>query len=419
MDMPLAYRAAGRSIKVKYVEEPIPSDAKRQFGEALRTSLAEGTLVKLTLGKYRGAEDLTQIVAARVTAKGESQVRLLFKHPTRDITKVLPAEEAVEQLLGLLGSEFMSGNLFTTAADVALAYNRRREPRLHTSRPTFSEAPSSEHNRPKRHLVQAAAPYLKHLGVTDHAGRVKPTMSAKFKQICKFVEIIDAQLRAAPLGERSVLRIADIGSGKGYLTFALYDHLTRQMQLDAKVVGIEQRDDLVRLCNQVSEQSALSGLRFQTSRAEEAGLERLDVLIALHACNTATDAAIFQGVRHGAALIVCAPCCHQELAPQLAIANAELAPLARFGLMKQRQAELVTDTARALLLEAVGYKVNVFEFISTEHTDKNVMIAAVKSDHANAAAALASYAGLKSCFGFQLQKLELLLREAGLLPQVS
>jgi SAM-dependent methyltransferase len=171
------------------------------------------------------------------------------------------------------------------------------------------------------------------------------------------------------------LRIADMGCGKGYLTFALAAHLGGR----AEVTGIEFRPELVKLCNNLARDHQLAPhLRFVAGDIASTPLDRLDVLVALHACDTATDDALAKGLAAGARLLVVAPCCQKELRAQLS-APAVLADALRHGIFQERQAEFVTDALRALLLEWAGYKTKVFEFIATEHTAKNLMLTAIKT----------------------------------------
>jgi hypothetical protein len=167
-----------------------------------------------------------------------------------------------------------------------------------------------------------------------------------------------------------------MGCGKGYLTFAAYEILGRAGFGPATVRGIEARGELVELCNRVAAENRFDRLRFEAGTIEGASLERADVLVALHACDTATDDAIAKGIQAGASLILVSPCCHQELRPQLRPPPV-LADALKHGILRERQAEFVTDALRAALLEWAGYDAKVFEFIATEHTAKNLMIAGV------------------------------------------
>ncbi|HEX8335872.1 MAG TPA: methyltransferase, partial [Pyrinomonadaceae bacterium] len=190
---------------------------------------------------------------------------------------------------------------------------------------------------------------------------------------------------------------------------ALYDYLNNVRGVRASVAGVEARAELVGLCNEVARRAGFGGLEFRTGLIGDLGLPRADVLIALHACDTATDDAIHKGVAAGAALIVTAPCCHKEVRPQI-VAPAQLRGVLRHGHLLEREAESVTDSLRALLLESAGYRVKVFEFVSNEHTRKNTMLAAVLRDGAtDAEAALAEFRALKEFYGIREQRLEQLL----------
>ena len=200
--------------------------------------------------------------------------------------------------------------------------------------------------------------------------------------------------------------IADFGSGKGYLTFALYDHLFNNLKMTPSVSGFELRENLTRFCNELAEKQPFSNLKFIAQDINDYQTERLDMLIALHACDTATDVAIAKGIKANAKIIVVAPCCHKQIRKQLNVHN-EMQPILKHGIMEERQAELLTDGIRALLMEAHGYKTKVFEFISTEHTPKNVMIVGIKSKAKNEA--LAQVESIKKHYGIEYHALERLI----------
>jgi hypothetical protein len=201
-----------------------------------------------------------------------------------------------------------------------------------------------------------------------------------------------------------------MGSGKGYLTFALYDYLQNVIKQKATVYGIEMRDDLVNKCNSIAEHVGFDGLHFKKGTIQDAEIPAPDMLIALHACDTATDDAIYKGIKANAKLIICAPCCHKQIRKQISPDN-ELKSITRHGILLERQAEMVTDAIRALLLEANGYKTRVFDFIATEHTPKNVMIVAIKADQpiTNKPEYLDKVDGLKKLFNIKTHYLETLL----------
>jgi SAM-dependent methyltransferase len=209
--------------------------------------------------------------------------------------------------------------------------------------------------------------------------------------------------------------VLDFGSGKGYLTFALHDHLRHGLGRDAQVTGVEIRPDMVALCNGIVGRLGLQGLHFEQGDVSGYAARALDVMIALHACDTATDHAIHMGIRGGAAIICCAPCCHKQLRPQL-LQPHPLRPILQHGVHLGQEAEMLTDGLRALLLDACGYDAQVFEFVSLEHTAKNKMILAVK--RAGPAAKdklLEQLREVKAFYGIREQCLETLLRADALL----
>jgi SAM-dependent methyltransferase len=393
---------------------PDPFEA---FLDAIEASIRDNTFVKLTLGNYRGRDPSVRKLLVKPVALARGDLlSFVARHATRDVTKNRSVEEGLALVRALLGSEFRSANLFTTAQDSALTFNKKRQPRLRTSPPTHTTPPPKEHNRRKRRAVAShQAPYLGLLGVTSADGAVKKGMEPKFRQINKFIEVVGPLLRSSPLHKAGAVSVMDMGSGKGYLTFALYDYLTNTLKKTAFVTGVEARPELVELCNRVAASVGFANLRFECGSIEEMPTKPTDVIIALHACNTATDEAMFKAVKAQASLILCAPCCHKELRPQMRRAVPAFARILESGILLERQAELVTDALRALLLEAAGYGTKVFEFIATEHTSKNVMIAAVKTKQMpNREKALRQIDALKQAFGIEHQYLETLLSKRGL-----
>ena len=176
------------------------------------------------------------------------------------------------------------------------------------------------------------------------------------------------------------------------------------------MTGVEIRPDLVEACNNIAKKSHFNDLNFIQGTIKDTPFDNIDILIALHACDTATDDAIYRGIMSKASLIVCAPCCHKQIRKEFNVTDP-INNVTKFGILKERQAEIITDSIRALLLEAHGYKTNVFEFISTEHTPKNVMIVGEKTSNANQdkQKILDDIASIKKIFGIRSHYLEILL----------
>ncbi len=235
----------------------------------------------------------------------------------------------------------------------------------------------------------------------------------KFRQINKYVEVLDGLIKPPDSGEK--LRIVDMGAGKGYLTFALYDHLANSLRLDVDVVGVEQREDLVALCNDIARAEDFKNLRFVQGSIAKHDCAGADIVIALHACDTATDDAINKAIRAQASLIVVAPCCHKQIRREMERGSGthSLGVLMRHGTYVDRLAEMVTDGLRAELLELQGYKTKLFEFVSDAHTPKNVMIVASRQASGRRPEEVeklrASIAATKAQFGIAAHHLERLL----------
>ncbi|HEX9960764.1 MAG TPA: SAM-dependent methyltransferase, partial [Pyrinomonadaceae bacterium] len=287
------------------------------IGELAR-SLHEETFVKLTLGNYKGADaHLQKILVRLVETKRGTRLFFLFRYDTRDTAKNFDFTEGVAKVRECLGKDFFAGHLFTTENDFQIDIGKKEKSRLNTAKPTFKTKPSAAHDKEKQVLVDPNSFYLNALGITSDKGEVRDKQHDKWKQINKFVETLSKLFANSLLKDRREIKIVDMGSGKGYLTFATYDYFKNTLNLDVKVTGIDTKQELVSLCNDIAESSDFNDLQFVHGWIGDYDLQDADILIALHACNTATDDAIFKGIRASADLIVCSPCCHQEIRPQI------------------------------------------------------------------------------------------------------
>ncbi len=344
--------------------------------------------------------------------KTNKGVRLffLYRHDSRDIAKnyTIPIGQT---LIGqLLGTEFFSGHLFTTKNDFQLDIGRKNS-RLNVGKPTFKTAPPLEHDRKKEKLIDPHSVYLNALGITNTNGEVGSQQQSKWKQINKYVQILADLVDRSDLKDRTSLNIVDMGSGKGYLTFAAYDYFKNIRGVDVKMTGVEARSDLAAISNDVARASEFDGLEFVQATIDSYPLEDVNILIALHACDTATDDALFQGIRAGADLIVAAPCCHKQIRKQMT-SPAMMHDILKHGVMIERVAETLTDGLRALLLEREGYATRLFEFISVEHTPKNNMLVGTKlAEPKNSDNIATQIRDLKEFYGIGSQHLESLLAE--------
>ena len=368
-------------------------------------------LIKISLGNKRDKSTaLKNILVKPVAIKNTPKLAFTYRNNTNDTFKNYDLNEAIILLEKMLQTDFFNADLFTVQNDFHLSNNKNNELKLIIKPASLSLKPDAlQHDRQKHRIVDAAnATYLNKLGITTAEGQVKKDMQDKYKQINHYVEIIDGIIK--DINFEKEITVADMGCGKGYLTFALYDYLQNKLQVKATVYGIELREDLVSKCNSIAESIKYKGLHFKNGIIQDAELTSVDMLIALHACDTATDDAIYKGIQANAKVIICAPCCHKQIRKQMSPDN-ELKSITKHGILLERQAEMVTDAIRALLLEAHGYKTKVFDFIATEHTPKNVMIVAIKSskNDSDRGVILEKVAGLKKLFNIKLHYLETLL----------
>ncbi len=390
-------------------DEPVSAPVERFFAR-LTEHLAQRSLERVVLAKYHGPQaDLVRLTARPLLLRDELHLSFVFSHSTRDITRNHGVSEGIARLRELIGPAFRHAHLLAAGVDLELRFTKKGKASLHQAATTRGAAEPQAHDREKHRYLGLDTPFLASLGVTTAGGQLVPAMARKFKQINKFVEVLDHAVHASPLKAQARIGVADFGSGKGYLTFAVHHHLRHTLGRDAEVSGVELRPELVQQCKLAAERLGLVGLKFEQGDVRERPAAPLDIMIALHACDTATDHAIHLGIRSGASLIICSPCCHQQLRPQLE-SPAVLAPMLQHGIHLGLQAEMLTDSLRALLLEAHGYDSQVFEFVSLEHTSKNKMILAVKrAQPLPAAPLLAQIRAIKDFYAVREHCLETLL----------
>lgn len=384
-----------------------------KFIDALGDSLSDGTFVKMTLGNYKGVDKHLQKINIRLieTKKG---VRLffLYKFDTRDTAKNFDFDTGIALVSEALDSGFHSGHIFTSVNDFQLDIGKAGKSRLNIAKPTLKAAVNLEHDREKAKMIDPKAFYLSALGIATDQGEIRDKQQHKWRQINKFVEVIASLLDKSELKDQRSLSIVDMGSGKGYLTFAAFDYFKNIRGLDVTMTGVEARDNLVALCNDIAKASDFNGLKFIKGTIDSFELHSADILVALHACNTATDDALFKGITSKVDLIIAAPCCHQEIRPQMTPPEM-FRDILKHGVMLERTAETITDGLRSLLLERSGYATKLFEFVSTEHTPKNNMLVGTRlAKPSDPVPFDDQIAEIKKLYGIREHHLEKLLRPA-------
>ena len=355
----------------------MPAPQLEKFIALLSATFNEGSLDKLTLGKPCGPDEtLKKLMVRPVQLKTGPHFSFVYRHATRDITKNYTPVRALEEINATLGHDFRDAHLFTPTRHAQLESQPDGTARLKITEtePKEQSSAHTSHDKERHYIIPADAPWLRLLGITNEHGQPRENRAAKFRQIQKFAELITHLAAETNLPTDRLLRIADMGCGKGYLTFAV----AALFGESAQIHGIERRADLVDLNNRHAEECGFTNLKFSVGDISDQPIADLDILIALHACDTATDDALAAGIAAEAPLLIVSPCCQKELRPQLT-APLVLHDALQHGIFQERQAEFVTDAMRAQLLEWSGYRTKVFEFISTEHTAKNLMIAAVKA----------------------------------------
>lgn len=353
-------------------------NSKEKFIEFFRESLPDRTFIKLTLGKYRGVkQDLEKIYITPVSLSEGIKLSFRYKFIKKDEFKNFSFDEAVSEADRLIGSDFFNASLFTVKNDVSLEYNKKREDRIYIKKPSMESAEVKEHNREKSRYVDSDSKYLRLTGITNDNGKIKNDKYDKFRQVDKFIEIIDSLINDSGLTDKTELKALDFGTGKSYLTFALYDYLVNTLNKKCDIKGVETRKELVDMSNRISDECGYLGLMFYKGSIIEFPPVKADIVTALHACDTATDDAIAKALESGAEIIILAPCCHKYVRKNIKIPD-NLKSIFKHGIIEEHVSSFITDGLRALMLEAHGYKTKVFEFISPEHTAKNIMITAVK-----------------------------------------
>ena len=349
-----------------------------KFFEKLDSALKSGSIVKMTLSKpVSKNNELRNVYVKPILLKNNKMYQFTYRYERRDETKNFDARQMMEQVRSLVPSTFQNVSLFTLTEDVTLLVSKKGKPTLMCKKINENRDVDLSHDHEKQRLIDPSNPWWHLLGLTTRDGKVTADMQHKFKQICKYVEIVDGVMRQTKFDDE--IHIADMRAGKGYLTFALYEYLTTHYDKKIVIEGVEIRKDLVLKINDIIEKCKLQDFKFIENFIEDYKPKNLDVLIALHACDTATDDAILKGIRNNAKLIICAPCCHKQIRREME-KSGKTDAMTKYGIFLERQAVMITDAVRALVLEYCGYKTQVMEFIEIDNTPKNVLLVGRKSD---------------------------------------
>ncbi len=287
------------------------------------------------------------------------------------------AQELVQALPEMALQSFKQVEIHTKSWQATVLIGKKGNVTVRKKLVSSTKEPELSHNRKKKYLLnpERRPAFLQDLGVQTADGRIVNSRYDKFRQINRFLEFIEDILPALPTNRR--VRIIDFGCGKSYLTFAMYDYLTAVKKLEVDIIGLDLKKDVIRTCNRLAEKYGYKDLHFYEGNIQNfTGADSVDMVVTLHACDTATDYALERAVKWGAEVILSVPCCHHEMNRQ--IKCEPLSPLFSYGLIQERSAALFTDALRARILETAGYDTQLLEFIDMEHTPKNILLRCIK-----------------------------------------
>ena len=368
--------------------------------------LVKDELIRATFsGEQKGSSLLwNKVVVRPVEIKGEIHLQFSYFDDKKDITKNYLLDEAASQVDELLALPFR--NIFVESADgnVQVNISKKGKALVNEVKPSKTSAETNlAHDRQKNRLLSAenAEPFLKAVGIMTQDGKIKADMQRKFKQINEFLRLVDETDSFEALSGQPI-HVVDFGCGNAYLTFAIYYYLHDILKLDAHVTGIDLKADLIERHKEKVKSLGWSQLNFQVGQIADYKPETIpNVVLALHACDTATDDALAKGIQWDSKLIVCAPCCQHELQEQMSRVPMpeKLLPIFKDGIFFERMGDILTDTFRATILRILGYRTDVTQFVPIEHTAKNLMIRSVKTTSTGNIRWVEDYRNLKSFWG--------------------
>lgn len=336
-------------------------------------------LIKVILGNIRKKSNLCKKVTIRPIML---QCKLLFQveyHFEKKVThENLSGKEVMQLCHKLICEEFKQINVQTTTEDIQILASKPEKPKIIRQQVEKRESLNLEHNKEKKYIIPDKEPceFLIKLGVMGEDGKVFQKHYAKFRQINRYLEIVEDVMEYLPEKKDKPLKIIDFGCGKSYLTFALYYYLKILKQRNVEIIGLDLKADVIEFCNKTAKELGYLELNFLMGDIADYTSDHADMVVTLHACDTATDYALINAVNWNSKVILSVPCCQHELFSQ--IENDLHQPMYKHGILKDRFTELLTDGLRGLKLESCGYDVTMIEFTSLEHTSKNIMIRAVK-----------------------------------------
>lgn len=356
-----------------------------QIEELLKRVLTS-LLVDMVISGARGGGDFIKIKVRPVMIRDSLYFQVSRYTDKQVFHENMTAEDALETLSGWILHDFRQAQIRMQDEMVTVLVSKKGKATVKSKKAACIETQNLEHNRKKRYIIEegTAVPFMIDLGVMTESGKIIRTRYDKYRQINRFLEFIEDILPELPT-DRTV-HIIDFGCGKSYLTFAMYYYLKVLKHYDIRITGLDLKQKVIEDCQVLADRYGYDGLQFLCGDiADYNGTDEVDMVVTLHACDTATDFALAKAVGWNAKVILSVPCCQHELNGQMQREGAgydKLAPILDYGLLKERFAALLTDGLRAKYLEQSGYETQVLEFIDMEHTPKNILLRAVKTNQA-------------------------------------
>ena len=344
--------------------------------ELIEKIINEETIIKATFSGIRKKSEKTfnKVTIKKVIIQNEEKHRFEYFYDKNVEHKNLNNNDSIAEMCKLLETYFKQAVINTIDSDYQILISKKGKAKILKKAATrkFEEA---SHNRKKKYILNEGelTPFLIELGIMSAQGKIVNSKYDKFKQINRYLELVSDCIPY--LDKNKTIRIIDFGCGKAYLTFALYDYLVLKMGYNVEIVGLDLKENVIKFCSDLAQKLNYDDLRFEQGDIKGFNqFTNVDMVISLHACNTATDEALAKAVNWGAQVILAVPCCQHEFLKK--IKNEKMIPMMKYGIIKEKLASLLTDSVRANVLEIMGYRTQVLEFIDMEHTPKNIMIRA-------------------------------------------
>ena len=348
-----------------------------QIEELLKRVLTS-LLVDMVISGARGGGDFIKIKVRPVMIRDSLYFQVSRYTDKQVFHENMTAEDALETLSGWILHDFRQAQIRMQDEMVTVLVSKKGKATVKSKKAACIETQNLEHNRKKRYIIEegTAVPFMIDLGVMTESGKIIRTRYDKYRQINRFLEFIEDILPELPT-DRTV-HIIDFGCGKSYLTFAMYYYLKVLKHYDIRITGLDLKQKVIEDCQALADRYGYDGLQFLCRDiADYNGTDEVDMVVTLHACDTATDYALYKAVKWHASVILSVPCCQHELNRKMQCET--LSGAFQYGLIRERTAALMTDAMRGQLLEMKGYKTQLLEFIDMEHTPKNILIRGVKS----------------------------------------